>query len=75
MNEKVYKIIKKTFKCKLSKEKLNNINDLRELENFDSLNYMNYLSQIEIKFNLNIKKKDLNNLYKVKNLNKFINKK
>ncbi len=72
MNDKIYKIIKKTFKCKLSKEKLEKINDLRELENFDSLNYMNYLNEIETKFNLNIKKKNLNNLYIIKNLKKFI---
>ena len=73
MNKKVYTIIKKTFKCKLSIEELIKIKDLRELENFDSLNYMNYLNELETKFNLNLKK-DLNLLYKFKNLDKLIKK-
>ena len=37
MNKKIYTIIKKTFKCKLSIEELIKIKDLRKLENFTAL--------------------------------------
>jgi acyl carrier protein len=75
MNKEILKIINKCFKCKLNSQKLNQINNLKELENFDSLNYMNFLSEIEKKFNIKLRMKDINSLYKLKSINLLIKKK